>query len=137
MVARYETGAAAPSVAALQRLLTAAGHELLVSSRAIRPHRQGALLDTLRKHRADIQAAAVAVGARDVRVFGSVARGNETSDSDVDLMVDFPVRTQGLLPLLAFADSVGALIGRRVDVATADLLAHDIHEQAIAEAIPL
>lgn len=43
---------------------------------------------------AAIRAAAEAVGARKVRVFGSVARGDETPDSDVDLLVDFPAGEQ-------------------------------------------
>ncbi len=44
---------------------------------------------------AEIRAAAEAVGARNVRVFGSVARGEETPESDVDLLVDFPPRNAG------------------------------------------
>jgi len=48
------------------------------------------MADVLRENRTAILAAAEAVGARNVRVFGSVARGDDTPDSDVDLLVDFP-----------------------------------------------
>jgi len=48
------------------------------------------MADVLRENRTAILAAAEAVVARNVRVFGSVARGDDTPDSDVDLLVDFP-----------------------------------------------
>ena len=60
----------------------------------------------LREHRAEIQAAAAAVGAENVRVFGSVARGEETPESDVDLLVDFPAGERGLFPLLKLAAEI-------------------------------
>jgi transcriptional regulator with XRE-family HTH domain len=101
MVARYETGVASPTVRTLRRLLRAAGRELELSARSpgiTSPASPLAL--ALREHRAEIKAAAERVGARNVRVFGSVARGEDTAESDVDLLVDFPVRERGLLPLL-------------------------------------
>ncbi|MBL8250805.1 MAG: nucleotidyltransferase domain-containing protein, partial [Candidatus Competibacter sp.] len=48
------------------------------------------LLDKLRKQRAEIIAAGRRYGARRIRVFGSVARGEERPDSDIDFLVDFP-----------------------------------------------
>lgn len=47
------------------------------------------LIDTLTRLKPDIEAAAKAFGAGRVRVFGSVARGEETADSDVDFLVEF------------------------------------------------
>jgi predicted nucleotidyltransferase len=48
------------------------------------------LLDTLHKQRAEIIAAGRQYGARYIRVFGSVARGEECPDSDIDFLVDLP-----------------------------------------------
>jgi len=59
---------------------------------------------TVRTLRRLLRAAAERVGAHNVRVFGSVARGEDTADSDLDLLVDFPARERGLLPLLTLAE---------------------------------
>ena len=91
----------------------------------------------LREHSAEIRAAAEAVGARNVRVFGSVARGEETPDSDVDLLVDFPAGERGLFPLLRLADEIEEILGRPVDVAAVEVMAAPVRERALAEAVPL
>jgi uncharacterized protein len=138
MVARYETGVASPTVRTLRRLLRAAGHDLelsTVSAKTASPASQLAM--TLREHRAEISAAAERVGARNVRVFGSVARGEDTPESDVDLLVDFPARERGLLPLLTLADQVEQLVGRHVDIAAVEVMAEPVRDRALAEAVPL
>ena len=48
------------------------------------------LLDALRARKDAIHAACRQYGARRIRVFGSVARGEERPDSDIDFLVDFP-----------------------------------------------
>lgn len=138
MVARYETGVASPTVRTLRRLLRAAGHELVIASRpAGSTDLSGPVARLLHEHRAAIRAAARQIGARNVRVFGSVARGEDTPDSDVDLLVDFPARERGLLPLLTLAERVESLVGRPVDVAALEVLAEPVRERALAEAVPL
>lgn len=138
MVARYETGMASPTVRTLARLLRAAGRELVISSpESGSADLSGPVAGVLREHRAAIHAAAEAVGARNVRVFGSVARGDETPDSDVDLLVDFPAGEQGLFPLLMLAEEVERLVGRPVDVAAVEVMAGPVRERALAEAVPL
>jgi len=135
MVARYETGVASPTVRTLRRLLRAAGRDLELSS--VRARATSPLAVALRAHRGEINEAAERVGARNVRVFGSVARGEDTLESDVDLLVDFPVRERGLLPLLTLAEQVERIVGRRVDVAAAEVMAEPVRERALAEAVPL
>ncbi|WP_317618978.1 nucleotidyltransferase family protein [Cellulomonas palmilytica] len=76
-------------------------------------------------------------GASNVRVFGSVARGEDGPDSDIDLLVDLDVHTRGLLPLGAIADEVSALLSERVDVAPASALAPHVADSASAEAVRL
>jgi uncharacterized protein len=75
--------------------------------------------------------------AGNVRVFGSVARGEDTPESDVDLLVDFPASERGLFPLLRLAGEVERLVGRPVDVAAVEVMCGPVRERALAEAIPL
>ena len=73
--------------------------------------------ELLRAKREDILRIAARHGARDVRVFGSVARGEAREDSDIDLLVEFaPGRT--LLDQAALALDLQELLGRKVDVLT-------------------
>jgi uncharacterized protein len=135
MVARYETGAASPTVRTLRRLLRAADRDLEMST--VSTKKLSPLARTLREHRTEINAAAQKVGACNVRIFGSVARGTDTAESDVDLLVDFPARERGLLPLLTLSEQVEQLIGRPVDVAAVEAMAEPVRHRALAEAVPL
>ncbi|MDQ3733313.1 MAG: nucleotidyltransferase family protein [Actinomycetota bacterium] len=92
-------------------------------------------LRELRRSRAAILAAARKRGARSVRVFGSVARGEASEASDVDLLVTFePDRS--LLDQVHLISDLERLLGRRVDVvAEGGLLERDHH--ILAEAVPL
>jgi uncharacterized protein len=92
---------------------------------------------SLRTHADEIRAAARRRKIRNIRVFGSTARGDESSTSDVDLLVDFDAAKHCVLPLAGFAADVRAIIGRDVDVTTADLLRDDVRRSALAEAVPL
>lgn len=138
MIARYESGAASPTVRTLQRLLKAAGCDLLLSTRgASESNASGQLAAVLHEHRTAIRDEAAAIGARNVRVFGSVARGEDATGSDVDLLVDFPVRRRGLLPLITLATRIEELVGRPVDIATTDMMKDDVRTQALRDAVPL
>lgn len=105
MVARYETGAASPTVAALQRLLCAAGHELVLASRPAGDGGSAGYGDLSRspvivllRHRVAIRAAATKLRARNVRIFGPAVRGGAPLDSRADLLVNFPVRSPAGVP---------------------------------------
>ena len=75
-------------------------------------------------------------GARNVRVFGSVARGDDRPASDLDLLVDME-SDRSLLDLVGLAQDLEALLHRNVDVVT-DASLHDaIREQVLAESRPL
>jgi predicted nucleotidyltransferase len=81
-----------------------------------------------------ILSAAMANGARNVRVFGSVARGEENEASDVDLLVTLePGRT--LLDLARLEIRLESLIGRPVDVMTEGSLQEPIRAAALREAV--
>jgi hypothetical protein len=81
-----------------------------------------------------ITRAAAASGARDIRVFGSVARGEELESSDIDFLVTLdPGRT--LLDLARLEDRLEALLGRRVDIVTERGLEGPVRSAALRDAI--
>jgi uncharacterized protein len=75
-------------------------------------------------------------GATRVRVFGSVARGQADSDSDVDFLVDMePGRS--LFDIAALLLELRDLLGCEVDVVTERGLRPRIRDRVLAEAVPL
>jgi predicted nucleotidyltransferase len=78
----------------------------------------------------------VLFGVRDIRVFGSVARGEAGPDSDIDLLVDY-VPGHGGFAFVEFCDAVEKLLGRRVDVVTERSLPPRIRERVLAQALPI
>ena len=87
-------------------------------------------------HRAEILAMAERNGLRDVRVFGSMARGDADETSDVDLLVTLPPGTSGLA-IFGLEMEVEKLLGRPVEVLTEGCLYHMIRERVLREAKPL
>jgi len=92
--------------------------------------------DLVREHRDAILRAAAARRARNVRLFGSVARREATADSDVDLLVDLEPGA-GLFEVGGLLMDLQELLGHRVDVITVDGLRPRIRERVLAEAVPL
>jgi len=96
--------------------------------------------DVLRRERSRIVSFLTERGARDVRVFGSVAREEDDDRSDLDLMVDLETpRSTGseLLVVLGLSEELSAMLGTHVDVVTPRTLKPEVREAALAEAIPL
>ena len=87
----------------------------------------------LAEHRREVLDLVRARGASNVRVFGSVARGEDTHSSDVDLLVDFPPGTS-LLTVIGLEQALRELLGLAVDVGPADALRPDMRERVLAEA---
>jgi predicted nucleotidyltransferase len=75
-------------------------------------------------------------GVRDIAVFGSVARGEERADSDIDLLVSTDPGTS-LFDLASFESDVRQLFDRKVDVVTRNSLDRVRDRQVLAEAIAL
>jgi predicted nucleotidyltransferase len=90
----------------------------------------------LRTRRKEILETASRNGAVNVRVFGSVARGEDRPDSDIDFLVNLePGRS--LLDLARLLRELNALLNRRVDVVTEAGLRERIRSQVLREAQPL
>ena len=87
----------------------------------------------LAPHRKEIYRIARKHGVREIRVFGSVARGSATSASDIDLLVEFrgPPHTSDL------RRDLEGLLHRNVDVVTDSMLHWYVQPQVVVEAVPL
>ena len=96
-----------------------------------------ALLDVLQERRDEILTIAAKHGAFNVRVFGSVVRGEETLESDIDFLIDYdPERVTPWFPGGLLMD-LQDLLGRKVDVLTERGISPWIRERVLAEAMPL
>ena len=92
--------------------------------------------ELLREKREDILRIASKRGASNVRVFGSVARGEADSKSDIDLLVDLePGRS--LFDLGGLLMDLQDLLGYKVDVVTERGLRERIRKRVLKEAVPL
>ncbi len=90
----------------------------------------------LAAHRAAVLGMAQRLGARNVRVFGSIARGEDTEHSDVDLLVDVP-RGTTLLDMVRLQRAIEQELGVYVDVLTAGDFPPAARERIVQEAVPL
>jgi len=92
--------------------------------------------EALQAKRQEILRIAAQHGAKSVRLFGSVARGDSRPDSDVDLLVEMePGRS--LLDIGALLMELQQLLGRRVDIVEPEGLHWYIRDQVLQEAVPL
>jgi predicted nucleotidyltransferase len=93
-------------------------------------------LRRLRARRQEILGCATDHGARNVRVFGSTARGDADASSDVDLLVEMePGRN--LLDLVGLWQDLEDLLGTHVDVLTDGGVSPHMRDRILAEAVPL
>jgi hypothetical protein len=93
-------------------------------------------LDAVRRFRQEILEVAARHGARNVRVFGSIARGDDRPDSDVDFLVDVD-RGRSLLDVIALEQDLQQLLGRHVSVLTDGGLSPYLQQRILAEAFAL
>jgi len=122
VISAYESGHRQPAIPALAALVDAAGYELVMGLRP-QPQRlrrlSGPVGRRVRRHRNDLIAAAEAHGVKNLRVFGSVARGEDRPDSDVDLLADLPPGLS-LFGLGRAEAELEAILGSRVDLIPAE-----------------
>ena len=95
------------------------------------------LLNSLRAQRHAILALSRQYGARHIRVFGSVARGEDRPDSDIDFLVDFPAGYDLFAQRLPLTDELADLLGRAVEVVPEHELSPHIRARVLQEAIDL
>ena len=87
-------------------------------------------------HRARIREIALSHHVRDVRVFGSALRGDETEGSDLDLLVE-PTESTSLFDIGAIRFELKNLLGIEVDVLTPNGLPAKFRDQVLREAVAI
>jgi predicted nucleotidyltransferase len=92
--------------------------------------------ETLRAKRGDVLRLAASRGVRNLRIFGSVARGEAGPESDVDFLAEFGPGTT-LLVHAAFERELAALLGCKVHVVSERGLRPRVRERVMREAIPV
>ena len=93
-------------------------------------------LELLKQKRDDIQRVASKHGAYNIRVFGSVARGEARPDSNIDLLIEKGPTTSSWFPA-GLVLELEEMLGRRVEIVTETALNPDLRERVHREAIPL
>ncbi len=93
-------------------------------------------IDLLQAKRNEVLDVAQRHGVTSIRVFGSVARGEETANSDVDLLVTTGPKVSSWFPAGLILD-LESLLGRHIDVVTVSGLNPFIRDQVLAEAVAL
>lgn len=134
VVSAYESSKREPSFETLRKLVAATGFDLDVVLVPAAPK-------SLRRHAIDqnrlrLQRALRELGARNIRLFGSVARGDDGPDSDIDLLVDVAPDV-GMFALGRMRSEAERVLGTSVDVVPANSLKPDVAERVLAEAIAL
>ena len=88
------------------------------------------ILQVLQEHRDEMRQR----GVKSLYLFGSIARGEASADSDVDLLVEFE-QPVGLFAFLGLKRHLEELLSRRVDLATAAALREQFREEVLREAV--
>ncbi|MGH3833118.1 MAG: nucleotidyltransferase family protein [Pseudonocardiaceae bacterium] len=98
--------------------------------------RRRVTLEELRAHRDEIEKIGRRYGVSNIRVFGSVARGDANDNSDLDLLIDASAET-GLFDLAGFALDVEQLMAVFTQVVTVPGLKPRIRDRVVDSAVPL
>jgi predicted nucleotidyltransferase len=105
-------------------------------SRLLRFHGTSELGRRIATHRKEILDITQAHDIRNLRVFGSVARGDDHPESDIDLLADIP-DTVSLFMLARVENELAELLGARVDIVPSATLRPHLAQRVGEEAIPL
>ncbi len=95
------------------------------------------LLDEIQQKKEKIKALCHQFGASHVRVFGSVARREETIESDIDILVDFPRGYDLFKQRLPLSESLQDLLQRKIDLIPEHELNKHMRQSILAEVIEL
>ncbi|NEM90795.1 nucleotidyltransferase domain-containing protein [Galbitalea soli] len=134
VVSAYETAHREPSVDTLRRILRAAGFDLELSLRTAAPRSDRR--ESVDRHRTALRRALRQLGARDVWLFGSVARGDDGPESDIDLLVEVGPSV-GLFDLGRMRTEAERILNAPVDIVPTNSLKADVVARAMSESIRL
>jgi hypothetical protein len=88
------------------------------------------IIQTLSEHKGELDA----FGVRSLSLFGSVARGEERPDSDIDILVEFK-RVGGLFEFVRLKNYLEKTLGQPVDLVTPDALKPQLREKILRESV--
>ena len=98
-----------------------------------KPH----MLDILKQQQEELRQACRQYGADRIRVFGSVARGEEDAESDIDILVDLPRGYNMITQRLPLTRRLAEITGRRLDLIPEHELSPHLRQSVLAEAVEL
>lgn len=139
VISVYESNGRQPALATLADLVAAAGYELdvrIVDHRGRLARLTGPVGRRVRSNRKRLVDTAASHGVTRLRVFGSVARGEDREDSDLDLLADFPP-SMGLIRLGQAREALETVLGSTVDLVPADGLKPDVADRIAPDLVPL
>jgi len=138
-IARYESGRSEPRASTLERILAACGQRLEPASAPVvttQVPARGPRGRLLRRHAAEVRAVIEAAGLRNPRVFGSVARGEDTEESDIDILVDLGV-ARDVLEVYVTSEQLTHNLGVQFDLLCPQVAKDYVLEGATRDAIAL
>jgi predicted nucleotidyltransferase len=107
-------------------------YEMRENIRQVRRMNKDEVIDKLRAHEPELKAA----GIVRLAVFGSVARGDNSPESDVDLLADFDkTKHYTLLTMGRLENRLADLLGTRVDLSSPEWLKESVKNQVLEEAV--
>ena len=131
-----ESGVSQREIAKALGVTQSAVSQMITASRARAKLFAGPVGRKLIAHRAEVIRIARSRGASNVRVFGSVARGEDDEDSDIDLLVSMP-GLQRLTEVVGLEYALADLLGAPVDVTPEQLVKQEVLPSLGATAVPL
>ena len=105
-------------------------------SRSERTNKNMGINELLKRKRDEILKTASRHGAKNIRLFGSAARGEAGPDSDIDFLIDLDA-DRSLFDLGELLLGLQELLGRKVDVVTEDSIYWLLRKRILREAVPL
>ena len=92
--------------------------------------------ESVKIKREEIRQIAAKHGVSNIRLFGSVSRGESKPESDVDFLIDVTSETSAWFPVGLIQD-LEKLLGRRVEIVTERALNTDLRAKVLSEAVPV
>ena len=93
--------------------------------------------EQLKQQRQAILAIATKHGAYNVRIFGSVVRGEDNADSDIDFLVDYDITQISAWFTMGLIEDLEKLLNQKIDLVTTNALHYALREKITDEAMPL
>jgi predicted nucleotidyltransferase len=135
VVRAVEEGHSQSEVAGILGITQPAVSQMLRNARIRARLSRGPVGRLLMERRRQVRDLARAAGATNLRVFGSVAQGEDVEGSDIDLLVRMP--SAGLFDITGLSLEISDLLGVPVDVVPEHLVKADVLPELVARSVPL